>query len=363
MDNSTNYQCPACSGPLRFDATLGMLKCDHCESTYRVEQIQRLYEEQNTDAAKAAEQSDWNNATLNNNWGEDAAHMRAYGCTSCGAEIICDDTTAATSCLYCGNNTVVPGQFAGALRPDYVIPFKLTKDDAKNALKKHCKGKYLLPKFFTQDLHIEEIKGVYVPVWLFDGAVDADVRYKASNSSSTTSGNYRTTTTKHYDVHRTGRIIFEDIPVDSSSKMPDEYMESIEPYDYSELKPFSMAYMPGFLADKYDVSLEQCAPRADSRAVTTALALLRRSVEGYDKCNETSNNTNLIRGEVRYAMTPVWLLTTRWRGKVYLFAMNGQTGQFAGNLPCDMLKYFASAIGLTSLGTVAIYAIIAFLAS
>ena len=60
--------------------------------------------------------------------------MKAYSCPSCGAELICDASTAATFCPYCGNPTVVPGQFSGALKPDYVIPFKLSKEDAVAAL-------------------------------------------------------------------------------------------------------------------------------------------------------------------------------------------------------------------------------------
>ncbi len=210
---------------------------------------------------------------------------------------------------------------------------------------------------------MEEIKGVYVPVWLFDGSVEVDISYKASKSTSVTSGNYRTTTTKHYDVHREGSVSFRDIPVDSSSKMPDDYMESIEPFDYRELKPFSMAYMPGFLADKYDVSMEQCSLRADKRAEEAALSIMRNSISGYDKCSEKSQAISLNRGVVQYAMTPVWLLTTRWKNKVYLFAMNGQTGTFAGDLPCDMVKFYMMFLGLTAAITPIAYLLLNWISS
>ena len=86
--------------------------------------------------------------------------------SSCGAELICDENTAATSCPYCGNPTVVPGQFSGQLRPDFIIPFKLSKEDAVKALKDHYKGKIFLPKSFTQENHVQEIQGIYVPFWM-----------------------------------------------------------------------------------------------------------------------------------------------------------------------------------------------------
>ena len=50
------------------------------------------------------------------------------------AELICDEAAAATSCPYCGNNTIIPGQFRGALRPDLVIPFKVGKEDVEKII-------------------------------------------------------------------------------------------------------------------------------------------------------------------------------------------------------------------------------------
>ena len=134
---------------------------------------------------------------------------------------------------------MVPGQFSGALKPDYVIPFKLSKDDAIAALKKHYKGKPFLPKAFTKGNHIQEIKGVYVPFWMFNGRAEGHVEFEGLISHVHTEGDYEVTTTEHYDVRRGGDIAFEKVPVDASSKMPDDHMDSIEPYNYKDLKPFS----------------------------------------------------------------------------------------------------------------------------
>ena len=154
----TNYQCPACTGPLHFVGGSGKLECDYCGSSFTVAEIEALYAEKEAAAAEAAakeeekaaqEEGSWE-IPPESDWGEDAAHMRAYSCPSCGAELICDETTAATSCPYCGNPTIVPGQFAGALRPDYVIPFKLDHEAAKKALKEHYRKNPFLPKVFSQ---------------------------------------------------------------------------------------------------------------------------------------------------------------------------------------------------------------------
>jgi DNA-directed RNA polymerase subunit RPC12/RpoP len=284
---------------------------------------------------------------LNSDWGADAEGMKMYNCPSCGAELICDSSTGATSCPYCGNPTVVPGQFTGALKPNYVIPFKVEKDAAIEALKKHYKGKIFLPGTFTSNDHLEEIKGVYVPFWMFDGKGDASATYKASNTSVHRSSNEEITTSTIIRVRRGGNMSFEKVPVDASTKMPDDYMDSIEPYDYSELKEFSTAYLPGFLADKYDVTVEECVDRADTRAKKTVSdALLHDASIGYTSCFPRNEYIQLQRGKVHYALLPVWLLNTKWNGKDYLFAMNGQSGKFVGDLPMDKKKFWSMFFGL-----------------
>ena len=109
--------------------------------------------------------------------------------------------------------------------------------------------------------------------------------------------------------------------------MPDEYMDAIEPFDYKEMKPFSTAYLPGYLADKYDVVVADCSKRADDRAAETAYRALEASVTGYMTKICINKDILLKRGEVHYAMLPVWLLSTQWKGKNFLFAVNGQTGK------------------------------------
>ena len=159
-------------------------------------------------------------------------NLRSYVCKSCGGEIVGDETTAATACPFCGNPVVMMGQFAGALRPDYVIPFKLDKKAAKAALMKHYGGKRLLPKVFKDQNHIDEVKGVYVPFWLFDADADAHVRYKATRVRSWSDSRFNYTETSHYAVIRGGNIGFERVPVDGSAKMADDLMEAIEPCDF-----------------------------------------------------------------------------------------------------------------------------------
>ncbi len=379
----TNYQCPACTAPLHYSAKSGKLECDYCGSSFDVAEIEALYARKEAEAAAAKQAADakaeaaqaakaeaaeaaaasggWDTSDLSRDWGAEADGLRVYSCPSCGAELICDQSTAATACPYCGNPAIVPGQFSGALRPDSILPFRLSKDDAVQALRAHYKGKPFLPRSFTSANHIEQIQGVYVPFWLFDGGAEGAASYRASNTNVYETGDYEITETRHYHVVRAGALAFEKIPVDASSKMPDDHMDSIEPFDYAQLRPFSTAYLPGYLADKYDVTIDDSRDRADTRCRETLAQALRDTVTGYGACVTEREDIALRRGKVHYALLPVWMLSTKWRGQDFLFAMNGQTGKLVGDLPTDLGRFWGMFAAIAAPLTVALTTILQFL--
>lgn len=350
----TAYKCPACEGPLRFDGKSQKLKCDYCDGLYTVEEVEKLMAEKTEKAEAAREKEDARidaaNAEAASYGGE--METNTYVCTSCGAALDTDATTAVTTCPYCGNPTAIAGQMSKAQKPDYCIPFRMEKKDAIAALKKYYEGKRLLPKSFTENNHIEEIQGVYVPFWLFSGTTHADMRFEGKDQESHVEGKERVTTSKVFDVRRKGTVGFHRIPADGSTKMPDDLMDSIEPFDYKDIKPFSMAYMPGFLANRYDVSAEDVEARIRERAENTAANEMRSSVT-HDLVSELSRDLKVDVDKKEYALFPVWLLSTKWNGENYIFAMNGQTGRMIGNLPIDTgkaVKYFVLiTAGLTAL--------------
>ena len=365
----TEFKCPACTAPLHFSEETGRLECDYCGSSFSVEEMESRSAEKEQQAAEAFEKAaaeakadakDWDGPDAQDSWGEAGTHLKTYSCPSCGAELICDAATAATSCPYCGNNAIIPGQFRGALKPELVIPFQIGKDEAVKALKAHYKGKPFLPKSFSDENHIQEIKGIYVPFWLFDGQAEADVSFAATRSTVMVTGRERITTTRHFDVRRAGMVSFEKIPVDASKKMPDDYMDSLEPFRYDAMVPFSTAYLPGFFADIPDVSIEECSLRAELRATDTAVESMSRQVSGYETCIPTRKDAQLRRGKVRCALLPVWLLSTQWEGQNFLFAMNGQTGKMVSDLPVSKKRYWAWWGGLTAGITAALAVITVF---
>lgn len=339
------YKCPCCGGAISFDSTLQKLKCPYCDTEFDVETLKEVDDILNSEATDDLK---WEN-TAGSEWEEgESESLRSYICNSCGGEIIGDENTAATSCPYCGNPVVVMGKLTGELKPDLVIPFKLSKEDAKKGLTKYISGKRLLPKVFKDKNHIDEIKGIYVPFWLFDTDVSAQLRYKATKTRSWSDSNFHYTETSHYLVYRGGRMSFEHIPVDGSKRMADDLMESIEPFNFADAVDFRTAYLAGYFADKYDVSAKESEERANTRVKKSVESEFAKTVHGYASVVPENGNISLAGGKAKYALYPVWILNTTWNGNKYTFAMNGQTGKFVGDLPVDKnvaLKWF---LGLTA---------------
>ena len=291
---SVNYQCPACGGPLHFASAEQKLVCDYCDSRFEVEEVEALYRERHdkadakADAAAAAPKPATDAAV------QELAQNAGYICSSCGAELVSDGAVAVTTCPYCGNSAVAPGQLSGDFSPDLVIPFKLGRDDVTAALKEHYKGKILLPKSFVTGNHIDEVQGVYVPFWLYGARVDGEVYFDATNETVTEESDRTVTTTDHYDAYRKGNISFKRVPVDGSSKMPDGHMDAIEPFDYDALRPFSVAYMHGYIA----------------RPARRAPSAVWKKARSRPCARPSSTNTTMLRSKASSSTTPGKTATT-----------------------------------------------------
>lgn len=350
MATLLEYECPSCGGALQFDSGLQLVKCPFCDSEFPVDTFLDRDAFLEEEAPQQAPQEE----TQDNLWQEEEK-ISSYLCQSCGGEIICDESTAATSCPYCDSPVVMKERLAGTLRPDLVIPFKLDKEAAKAALQKHVSGKVLLPKCFKSENRIEKLQGIYVPFWLYDAQADGDVHYKATKVRTWSDSNYNYTQTRHFRLRRAGTVDFEAVPVDASSKMANELMESIEPYDLSQAVDFQTAYLAGYLADKYDVTAETTMPRAEERMKLSTGDALRNTAQGYTTVSVEHSNIKIHSRRVRYALLPVWMLNTHYQGKDYVFAMNGQTGKMVGDLPMDKGAYWLWFTLISVIGAAAAY--------
>lgn len=334
MSSVLEYKCPNCASDIKFDSLSQKFKCESCDAEFSEQELNEIHDfEKNF-----GEGSEFKWESQGNS--DEFTGMNEYVCESCAAHLAVDETTAAGECPYCGSPVIMKGQLSGMNTPDCVIPFKLDKKAAGEALKAFCKGKPLLPSNFVNDNKIKEMKGIYVPFWLFDCDADANIVYDATKVRHWSDSNYNYTETRHYNVYRSGSVGFANIPVDGSSKMDDAYMDGIEPYNYADMTDFNPGYLLGYMADKYDVSAEQSFNRAETRVEQSTQEAFRATVNGYTTVVPKMSNVKAQQGKYRYALLPVWILNTKYNGEKYMFAVNGQTGKVSGKLPVDKKKFW-----------------------
>lgn len=319
---TVTYKCPSCGGGLAFDPAIQNYKCEYCLSEFSQEQLDLMMPQAASDQA-APEQT----ALL-------------YSCPSCGAEIVTDETTAATFCFYCHNPVVLSGKLEGKYRPDFVLPFVLEKEKAVKIFTDWIGKKRYVPKAFFSKDQIETMTGVYFPYWLYSCQVDGRIDAEGTKLKTWVMGNLRYTETQKFDVSRAGRMKVEHVTRNALKKADKRLVEGVLPFEMNEMKPFSMGYLSGFLAEKRDMNQQEFEPEVEEEMKAYAVSSLQNSVSGYHSVSVRSNDTTIDEAEWRYALMPVWTLTYKDKktDRIYYFACNGQTGKICGELPVDMAK-------------------------
>ena len=322
-----DLQCPNCGTKIEYNPKTSKWECKNCKSTFNLDDLKK-------DVGNTA--TDQKNDDKNLIEDDDATYI-LYNCPDCGAEIITDEQTSATFCVYCGNTAILKNKLAGKFKPDYIIPFKKTKEEAELEFKNISKGRMFVPKKFNNAENIEKIRGVYIPFWIYDIDFNGEMNVKGTHVTHWPIGRTHYTKTDIYDMYRKGNMLFDKIPVDGSTRFDNSLMNSIEPFDYKELVPYNHAYLSGFLAEKYDVDKDESYKDAKERATSTAENRLLNSCT-YGSKKIKSKNYEDTTTNISYVLLPVYMVNVKYNNKFYIFAMNGQTGKFIGNIPLNKKK-------------------------
>ena len=328
----SEMKCKNCGGKLLFDPTLGKLKCSSCESIFTTEEMEQSHVCAVKLSHKKTEYDE-----------EERKVMQAYDCRSCGARLLMNNVSGTAKCPYCGSVVIAAEKFTGDIRPDHIIGFSYTKNQVIEKYKQYYEKRFLLPRSFKTDSHLEDIQGVYVPYWLFSGRACVDAEYDAYTQEPC-DDETDMVIRSYYDVKRQGYIDYKHVPTDASKRMPDDLLDSIEPFDLDKLQPFSVSYFPGFMAERFDVNEKDNEKKARDRVKNTLMQKLHSTMDDYDDYATKKEKVSFEDAYTEYAMLPVWLLFTRYKGEEYKFAMNGQTGEMTGDLPISKLKVFLLCI-------------------
>lgn len=332
--NTIDHKCPSCHAPLTFKPKTQNWICEYCDSTFTLDDLKHNEEKYNNQEVKIEENSDIGEYDL-------------YKCQNCGAQIVTDLNTSATFCVYCKNTAIIKERLTGKFEPKEIIPFNKTIEDAKEAFKKVGRKHPLIPSSFNSPQNISEIRGIYIPFWLFSGTTSGGITAECNKIRTWRSGNYRYTKTDTYHITKEGELTFNKVPNDGAIKFDDAIMNTIEPFDYQKLVPFNPSYLSGFLSEKYDVDSNTAQKDALFRMRNTAINTLSNNIRGYSSVNVISDNIAFPNLNIEYVLLPVYLLNIKYNNKIYTFAMNGESGKLIGNMPVDKKKVLLLFLGVT----------------
>lgn len=294
-------KCPNCGEALSYDIDEQMLLCPACDSSFNP-----------NDAANEESVSE-----------HETMECDIYSCTTCGAEIAVNDVEAATFCAYCGQPTIIFNRVASQRKPEYIIPFSVTREQAEEAIRKHLHRGFFVDGG-VKNFETERICGIYVPFWLYD------IFYSSNQVLKGTVHHGKHQKTHYY--RRYSECTFNKVTIDASRRLADESSQRLEPFDTKELKPFSAGYLSGFYADCYDNSSQ------DKKffAVYKVKELFNKEVIKSVPANNVKITQDYPSHEIlseTYAMLPVWFLSFIHEGKNYTIMVNGQTGKTVGAVP------------------------------
>ncbi len=349
------YSCKACGAELYFDPKLGKLHCDYCGSVYdpseyadaEPEAEQDLQKERTKNAAGSAARAAASSARSDVDQAESAAGQKSYDdsdeagdlilyqCPNCGAEMITSRQTAVTTCVYCNRTITLEGNLKGDFHPDFVLPFEKSREDVEAAYRDLCKKSRFAPKLFSREATVKKIKGMYVPYWLYSFNGTGVYKIDATNVRVWRVGNTEYTETTNYAIDEEAEGAFENIPADALKELDNTLMDSIEPFDFSKMVPFSSAYLAGFYTQRWNEDANFNQSRARDRAKISLRTAAMKDAGSYATMHIRTENYGWRNEKTAYAMLPVWMMYTSYRGKDYLFGMNGQTGKIMGKLPID----------------------------
>ena len=325
--SAITYKCPNCDGGLVFDPESGTYACEYCLSKFTQEDLE-VESESETEVTESAESTDSQQSAT------------VYHCPSCGAEIITDETTAATFCFYCHNPIVLAGKLEGEYLPDGIIPFKITKEEAETKFLDWIQKKKFVPRGFYSKRHMEKMSGIYFPYWLYGCETDSYMNGTARDIRIWRIGDIEYTETKTFAIRRAGKVTFKHLPKTALQKAQNAMLKGIFPYEFGALEKFHMGYLSGFQAEKRDIDKESLSAEIRQQIQKYAEKRMRDTITGRNSFSVESQNHAIAEENFQYTLLPVWTLTYRQGNQIYYFAMNGQTGEVVGKLPIDNKKLF-----------------------
>ena len=328
------FPCAQCGANLQFEPGTESLKCPYCGMVQPIPSVPEHIRE-----------LDFLTYLQSLPAGDGVHEALTVHCGNCGAETGLQPDVTAANCPFCGCGIVATASTKKSIRPQGLLPFKVTRDQSSQLFRGWVGGLWFAPAALKKQAECAAIHGVYVPAWTYDSLTDTDYTGERGDDYWETETYTETdaqgnTVTRTRQVQRTRwwpasghvRNAFDDILVMATRTLPPKHLNHLQPWDLPALLPYADEYLSGFIAESYQVALGEGFEQAKGIMQPVINSTICRDIGG-DHQRISSSNVNYHDITFKHLLLPVWISAYQFQGKPYRFLVNARTGEVQGERP------------------------------
>lgn len=348
-------KCPKCgSTDISLNTKTGKLRCNFCRYEFEPEKVEGL--DSDISALKGQVIGSGAQDII-----ADTDDVVTLKCSSCGAEVVIDTAFSLQArCHWCRNTLSINQQIPNGSVPDVVLPFKITKEEAKKQIEGFvAKRKFFAHPKFKEEFTTENIMGVYFPYMIIDvnshaklvGQGEELVRRYTRGSGDDARTYYDANL---YHVEREFDLSIYDLTVESSSERlnkkstekTNNVINAIMPFDTDNCVKYNANYLKGYTSEKRDTNIDELKTLVGRQSKDIARFSANDTLRQYDRGVRWSNEEFDVKGsQWKAAYLPVWLYSyqqVKGNNKIlHYVAVNARTKEVMGSVPIHMPKLFA----------------------
>ena len=359
-------KCPKCGATdISLNTKTGLLRCNFCRHEFNPEKIEGM----ETDISKLEGEIIGSGTQ---DIVADTQDVLTFKCSSCGAEVVIDTSESTQArCHWCRNTLSVNQQIPNGAIPDVVLPFKVTKAEAKEQIENFVgKRKLFAHPKFKEEFTTENIMGVYFPYMVVD--VNSHASFSGRGEHETRryyrrSGNNRRTyyDADLYEVEREFDLTIDGLTVESSSdklnynsEKTNNVINAIMPFDIENCVKYNANYLKGYTSERRDTNIDQLRPMVDEQSKDIARFAANGTLKEYDRGVSWSQEQLKVKGKQwKTAYLPVWLYSYLQENgenkKLHYVAVNARTKETMGSVPIHYPKLLGISCLVEILGIIA----------
>lgn len=327
------FPCESCGADLEFHIGQQRLRCPFCGYAKELTPDPESVGEQRLEAMLERM------VELRRLESEQLAETRVIDCKTCGAEVEFTGTLTSTRCAYCGSPVQRDEVHTSERRVpvDGVMPFAVDERRAREHMRRWMGSLWFAPNDFKKQSLRGELEGVYLPFWTYDAMTYSRYRGERGEHYYTGSGKSRKRNTRWHRASGEFQRFFDDVLVAAGRSLPSGWLEALEPWPLDGCQPFNEELLAGYLAQTYDVPLDEGFEEA-RRRIDDALRAETRQRIGGDAQRIHDLSTSYSALTYKHLLLPVWSLGYRYHGKGYQVVISGATGEVQGQRPYSPWK-------------------------